>query len=105
MELGQSTSIEDRMSGLFATEPPGVAARIADKQVGEFVPFDQLNWNRLAALIDTVHGDPSYRENARPIQRAILETDGLTLAAELIENALGSEKSQGSNASMVRRAD
>lgn len=108
---GLNTVVEALAQGVplvaipITNDQPGVAARIADKQVGEFVPFDQLTWNRLAALIDTVYGDPSYRENARRIQRAIVETDGLTLAAELIENALGSRKSQGSDKSMGRRAD
>jgi zeaxanthin glucosyltransferase len=88
----------------ITNDQPGVAARIADKHVGEFVPFYQRTSDRLAALIDTVYGDPSYRENARHIQHAIVETDGLTLAAELIEEVLGLRKSQRST-SIGRSAD
>jgi UDP:flavonoid glycosyltransferase YjiC (YdhE family) len=33
--------------------------------------------------------DPTYRENARKLQKAIAEANGLSVAADLIEESLG----------------
>jgi hypothetical protein len=44
-----------------------------------------------------VLNDSTYRENARKIQRAIVRTNGLSLAADLVEQALGVSKNVKSN--------
>jgi UDP:flavonoid glycosyltransferase YjiC (YdhE family) len=33
--------------------------------------------------------DPTYRENARKLQKAIAEANGLSVAADLIQESLG----------------
>jgi UDP:flavonoid glycosyltransferase YjiC (YdhE family) len=39
-----------------------------------------------------VLANPTYRENARTLQKAIAETNGLSFAADLIEESLGARK-------------
>ena len=68
-------------------DQPGVAARIAEKKTGLFVPLKELNVSRLSLLLDHVHNDPIYRDNARYIQDAIAKADGLSKAADLLERA------------------
>jgi zeaxanthin glucosyltransferase len=68
-------------------DQPGVAARIAEKKTGLFVPLKELNVSRLSLLLDHVLNDPIYRDNARYIQEAIAETDGLSKAADPLERA------------------
>ena len=50
MELGQSTSIEHRVAGLFATEPPGVTSLLKGGVV-EAAGFGQLAIEREATFI------------------------------------------------------
>ena len=45
-------------------DQPGVAARIADKKTGLFVPLKELTAPRLSHLVDKVLNDPTYRNNA-----------------------------------------
>jgi MGT family glycosyltransferase len=92
---GLNTTLESLAQGVplvaipVTNDQPGVAARIVDKKVGLSVPSRGLTGTRLSALIDEVLDDSSYRENARRLQRAIIKTDGLSLAANLLERAFG----------------
>jgi zeaxanthin glucosyltransferase len=92
---GLNTTLESLSQGIplvaipVTNDQPGVAARIADKKVGMFVPSRDLTASRLANLIDDVMTESTYRENARRIQRAIAKTDGLSVAADLLERAFG----------------
>jgi UDP:flavonoid glycosyltransferase YjiC (YdhE family) len=43
----------------------------------------------LSTLLDEVLNDSTYRNNARQIQKAVAETNGLSRAADLIEQSLG----------------
>ena len=70
-------------------DQPGVAARIAYHGVGEFVEEGDLTAERLLQLIQTVLNNPGYREKARYFQKVIAQTQGLDLAADLIERAFG----------------
>ena len=45
-----------------------------------------------AFLLNEVLIDPTYRENARKLQKAIAESKGLSVAADLIVKALGGKK-------------
>src|SRR5262245_25168863 len=69
-------------------DQPGVAARIAHKKTGVVTSLDKLNADRLALLLEEVLTDPTYRENARKLQKAITEANGLSVAADLIEQSL-----------------
>jgi len=48
-----------------------------------------LTAERLSTLLDDVLSDPRYRANARKLQKAIAAANGLSVAADLIEESLG----------------
>ena len=70
-------------------DQPGVAARIAHQKTGVVTSLDKLTADHLSTLLDEVLSDPTYRENARKLQKAIAEANGLSVAADLIEESLG----------------
>jgi zeaxanthin glucosyltransferase len=73
----------------ITVDQPGVAARIAEKKTGLVVSLKELIPSRLALLLDQVLHESSYRNNARKLQKIIAETNGLSVAADLVEKALG----------------
>jgi zeaxanthin glucosyltransferase len=95
---GLNTVLESLTQGVpqvaipVAFDQPGVAARIADKQTGVVISLDKLTDDHLSILLDQVLTDSIYRDNARKLQRAIAETNGLSLAADLVEESLGVTK-------------
>jgi zeaxanthin glucosyltransferase len=70
-------------------DQPGVAARIGHKKTGVVTSLDKLTADHLAFLLNEVLTDPTYRENSSHLQRAIAEANGLSVAADLIEESLG----------------
>jgi zeaxanthin glucosyltransferase len=66
-----------------------VAARIVEKQTGVVTSLDKLTADNLSMLLDEVLNNPTYRDNARKLQKAIAKTNGLSMAAGLVEQALG----------------
>jgi MGT family glycosyltransferase len=70
-------------------DQPGVAARIADKQTGVVTSLDKLTPDHLSSLLNEVLTNPVYRKNAKKLQEAIAEADGLSAAADLVEESLG----------------
>jgi len=76
-------------------DQPGVAARIANKKTGLFAPLKDLSATRLSALLDEVLNDSSYRDNARHFQKIIADSNGLSVAADLLEEAFGLSKKNG----------
>jgi UDP:flavonoid glycosyltransferase YjiC (YdhE family) len=79
-------------------DQPGVAARIADKKTGLFVPLRDVSSSRLGLLIDEVLNDSMYLENTRYFQKSLAEYNGLSVAAELLENAFGLTKASDNSA-------
>jgi zeaxanthin glucosyltransferase len=73
-------------------DQPGVAARIADRKTGKVASLEDLNPSNLSALIDEVLNEPIYLENSLAIQRAAAKKNGLTFAADLLEQAFGLDK-------------
>jgi MGT family glycosyltransferase len=90
---GLNTALEALAQGVpivaipIGFDQPGVAARVAYHKVGEFVEIGDLTAERLAQLIQKVGQDPSYRDKARYFQKVIARTQGLDLAADVIERA------------------
>jgi zeaxanthin glucosyltransferase len=81
-------------------DQPGTAARIAHHGVGDFIHVDEeLTAEGLTSLIRMVLQTPSYREKAREFQKIIADTNGLDLAADLIE--LSSAKLQNFEAGAI----
>ena len=65
-----------------------VAARIADKQTGVVTSLDKLTVDHLSTLLNEVLNNSTYRDNSRKLQKAIVEANGLSVAADLIERSL-----------------
>jgi zeaxanthin glucosyltransferase len=95
---GLNTALESLTAGVpmvaipVTNDQPGVGARIAHTGTGVVVPLKtlagELAVQKLRAAIETVLTDGSYRENTRRIQQAIESTNGLTMAADLIDHTL-----------------
>jgi len=92
---GLNTVLESLAQGVpqvaipVTVDQPGVAARIAAKKTGLFVPLKELTVPRLTLLIDEVLRNSEYRENANRLRQAIANTNGLEKAVDLLEEALG----------------
>jgi MGT family glycosyltransferase len=90
---GLNTALEALAQGVpmvaipIGFDQPGVAARVAYHGVGEFVEIEDLTAERLSELIQRVRKNPSYRDRARYFQKVIAQTQGLDLAADVIERA------------------
>jgi UDP:flavonoid glycosyltransferase YjiC (YdhE family) len=72
-----------------AFDQPGVAARIAHKKTGVVTSLDNLTADHLSTLLNEVLTNSTYRDNARHLQKAIAEANGLSVAADLVEASLG----------------
>jgi MGT family glycosyltransferase len=92
---GLNTVLESLAQGVpqvaipVAYDQPGVAARIANKRTGVVTSLDKLTADHLSTLLDIVLSDPIYRDNARILQKAIADANGLSVAADLVEEAFG----------------
>jgi len=75
-----------------ALDQPGVAARIADKKTGVVISLAEFTAEHLSTLLNEVLNNSTYRANARRLQKAIAEANGLSVAADLIEESLGVSK-------------
>jgi len=92
---GLNTVLETLANGVpivaipVTNDQPGVAARVAHTETGRFVPAQQVTAENLAELVHEVLGDSTYGQNALRLSKAITARGGLTLAAQLIEQAFG----------------
>jgi zeaxanthin glucosyltransferase len=97
---GLNTALESLSAGVpmvalpITNDQPGVAARIANKKVGVVMSPEQASPRNLAAEIDRVLGDSTFRDNAERVQEAIHRTDGLSIATGILERAFDLEARQ-----------
>src|SRR5258708_9254599 len=95
---GLNTVLEPLTQGVpqvaipVSLDQPGVAARIADKKSGVVTSLDKLTAEHLSTLLNEVLNDFTYRDNARKLEKAIAKANGLSIAADLIEESLGVTK-------------
>ena len=95
---GLNTVLESLVQGVpqlaipITYDQPGVAARIAQKQTGVVTSLDKMTADHLSTLLNEVLSNATYRDNARKLQKAIAEANGLSVAADLIEESLGVRK-------------
>jgi zeaxanthin glucosyltransferase len=95
---GLNTVLESLAQGVpqvaipVTLDQPGVAARIADKKTGVVTSLNKLTAEHLSTLLSEVLSNPTYRANARKLQKAIAKANGLSVAADLIEESLGVSK-------------
>jgi zeaxanthin glucosyltransferase len=73
-------------------DQPGVATRIAAKKTGVTMPFEKLTSDHLSTLLGEVLDNGVYRENARRLQEIIAKTNGLSMAADIVERSFGVTK-------------
>jgi zeaxanthin glucosyltransferase len=73
----------------ITNDQPGVAARIAEKKTGIVTSVEKLTASHLSTLLDEVLRNPVYRANAHRLRQAIAKTNGLSRAADLLEEAFG----------------
>jgi zeaxanthin glucosyltransferase len=91
---GLNTVLESLAQGVpqlaipITYDQPGVAARIAHKHTRVVTSLTELTADNLALLLNEVLTDPTFRENARKLQKAIAEANGLSVAADLIVECL-----------------
>ena len=76
----------------IANDQPGVAARIAWTGAGAAIPLKGLTVPRLRTAISQVLTQPSYKQNALRLQKAIKRAGGVTRAADIIERAVSTGK-------------
>ena len=97
---GLNTVLESLSSGVpmlalpITNDQPGVAARIADKKLGVIMSPHEASPENVAAAIKRVLGDSTFRDNVRRMQESIRRTDGLSLAADILERAFKLEARQ-----------
>jgi zeaxanthin glucosyltransferase len=95
---GLNTVLESLAQGVpqvgipITFDQPGVATRIAAKKTGVTVPFEKLTSDHLSTLLGEVLSNPVYRENARKFQDVIAKTNGLSMAADIVERSFGVTK-------------
>ena len=76
----------------IANDQPGVAARIAWAGAGVVITLKRLTVPRLRTAISQVLTQPSYKQNALRLQKAIKRAGGVTRAADIIEQAVSTGK-------------
>jgi UDP:flavonoid glycosyltransferase YjiC (YdhE family) len=54
-----------------------------------FTSHEKLTASHISIILDEVLNDPTYHTNARRMQKAIGNTNGLSVACDLIEESLG----------------
>src|SRR6201993_1129147 len=98
---GLNTVLESLAQGVpqvaipVSFDQPGIAARIAHHKTGVVTSLDRLTPAHLSSLLGEVLSDATYGDNARNLERAIAEANGLSVAADLIEESLGATKEAG----------
>jgi zeaxanthin glucosyltransferase len=98
---GLNTVLESLTQGVpqiavpVALDQPGVAARIAEKKTGVVTSLDKLTAEHLSTLLDEVLNNSTYRGNARKLQKAIAQANGLSVAADLVEQSLATTEKAG----------
>jgi zeaxanthin glucosyltransferase len=95
---GLNTALESLGVGVpmvaipITNDQPGVASRLEWLGVAEVVQPRRLSVERLRAAVERVLGDPSYREKARRLQEEIHRVQGVSRAADLVEQAFATRR-------------
>jgi MGT family glycosyltransferase len=104
---GLNTVLESLAQGVpqlaipITYDQPGVAARIAHKRTGLVTSLDKLDADHLAFFLNEVLTNPTYRENALKMQRAIIEANGLSVAADVIEESVRTSRKVRTSAGLI----
>jgi zeaxanthin glucosyltransferase len=88
---GLNTALESLSNGVpmvaipIANDQPGVAARIAWTGTGEVVPLAKSGSSRLRTAVERVLTEDTYKQNAVRLQAAIQRAEGVSRAADILE--------------------
>jgi zeaxanthin glucosyltransferase len=91
---GLNTVLESLAEGVplvaipLGNDQPGVAARVKARGAGLVVPRRKLNVRRLRTAVVAVLSEPGYRTAAMSLKTAMGRVDGLSKAADVIEQTL-----------------
>lgn len=72
----------------ISQEQPGIAERIALTKTGEVIALKKVNAQRLKEMVQQVLTNNIYQQNALKLQKVIQQSEGVQLAADLIEEAI-----------------
>jgi zeaxanthin glucosyltransferase len=92
---GLNTVLESLAEGMplvalpLGNDQPGVAARVAARGAGVVVSRRGLTAEKLRRAVRAVLEDARYRDAADRLRAEIRQVDGLEVAANVIEKALG----------------
>lgn len=95
---GLNTVLESLSSGVpmvaipVGNDQPAVAARLKWLGAGELLPLKRLRADRLRTLVKKVLEQEQYRLQARRLMLEIKRTDGVGIAADLIEQVLREQR-------------
>ena len=95
---GMNTTLGALSSGVplvaipITNEQPGIAARLAKTGAGEVLPLKNLTVSQLKTTIKKVLTEDSYKQNALRMQQAILQAGGVKKAADIVEQAINTNK-------------
>ena len=76
----------------ITNDQPGVASRLEWLGVAEVVAPSRLSVPRLDAAIERVLHEPAFREKARRYQQKIAHLNGLSRAADIVDQAVSLRK-------------
>jgi MGT family glycosyltransferase len=95
---GMNSTLEALAAGVplvavpIAHDQHGIAARIEWTGTGVRIPAAECHPDRLRKALQTVLGQPSFREAAARLQRIIADANGLNQAAAIIEQVAESRR-------------
>ena len=89
----------------LGNDQPGVAARVRAHGAAVVIPQQKLTAGKLRSAVQTVLENPTYRDSARKLQAAFQRVDGLSRAADIIEEAFGIGSAQRCGRTEFRAAD
>jgi MGT family glycosyltransferase len=95
---GLNTTLESLSYGVpivalpVGNDQPGVAARVKWLGAGQVMPLKRLSADRLRPLVSQVLNEDGYRQRARQLREEIQKTDGVRLAAGVIERVLTGQR-------------
>lgn len=73
-------------------DQPGTGARLQRSQAGKTIQLNELDETTIHNAIEEILSQPSYRENARRMQKSIQEAGGVVRAADIIEKVAQTRK-------------
>ena len=87
-------------------DQPGVAQRVKWLGLGKALPANRVNPQRLRQQLQALMADDEIRQNVFSRQRELSQLDGCSLAADIIEKALGQPpRTMASTSDTIQRID